>query len=73
MKAKQSHSLKLVHEIRDGLHRIVAFNNDGTNEASEWIGQTEIANLKGWFAITGESALPQGIFTVSEKTHQVLS
>ena len=70
-KAQQS---KLVHELRDGLHRIVVIEAD-SNSAGEWVPQSDVAvSANGkLFAISGESPLPQGIFSTVERGHQVLS
>lgn len=62
----------ILHEVNHVQHRIVQVNADGTNKSGEWKALNEIATLDKYFAITGESVLPQGVFTVSEKAHQVL-
>lgn len=65
---------KLIHELRDGLHRIVVIEAD-SNSAGAWVSQQEVAVSENGklFAICGESVLPQGIFSVRDQAHQVLS
>lgn len=67
----------LVHEITDSRHRILCLNEDGSNDVGDWVSCTEIATHKvrkqAHFAICGESVLPQGIFTVQARNHQVLT
>lgn len=72
MKVKQAS--RLVHEVREGQHRIISFNNDGTNDTGTWVSVNEVASSADGklFAIQGESVLPQGIFSVRGQEHQVL-
>jgi hypothetical protein len=63
----------LVHEILERSHRIVLHKPDGTCEAGKWAGLDEVANLTKYYAVTGESTLPQGVFTCTDQAHQVLS
>ena len=63
----------VVHEILERSHRIVVHKQDGTNVAGKWAGLDEVANQGKYFAICGEHTLPQGVFTTSSVSHQVLS
>lgn len=70
---KSSKGMKVVmHEVHDDQHRIVVFKEDGTNDTGEWVELRQIAHLDGYFAITGPSALPQGVFTCREIPFQQL-
>ena len=63
----------IVHEVQDHRHRIVILNENGSNVASPWVSFNEVANNDKYFAIIGESELPQGVFTVRVVPHQVLA
>lgn len=64
----------LIHEQLQGRHRIVHLSSDGTNEAGNWVHDTELAQYKNLRASTGYiEGLPVGIFTTSGKTQQSLS
>lgn len=63
----------IVHEVLEHSHRIVIHLADQTCDAGKWVSLSDIANLGKYYAITGESPLPQGVFTCSEQVHQVLS
>ena len=63
----------VVHEVSEGQHRIVVLQEDGSNEAGQWTDASNVAVNGKYFSITGESALPQGVFTVKSVPHQVLT
>ena len=65
--------MTLIHEVREGQHRIVSVQEDGTNTTGEWVEQREVAKLDKWYVIYGEHTLPQGVFTVKVVPHQVLA
>ncbi len=62
----------VVHEVVNEQHRLVLLLADGTVEASEWIEVRHVANLKEYFAVVGESPLPQGVFTCRVVAHRLL-
>lgn len=62
----------IVHEILSREHRIVLIQEDGTTDAGKWYPSHEVANHRQYFAVVGESVLPQGVFTTKEVDHQVL-
>lgn len=70
---KTVHHNTIVHEVLEHSHRIVLHKPDQTCEAGKWAGLEAIATLDKYFAVTGESPLPQGVFTCTEQRHQVLS
>lgn len=70
---KKVHYNTVVHEILERSHRIVLHKPDQTCEAGKWAGLDEVATLGKYYAVTGESPLPQGVFTCTEQRHQVLS
>lgn len=63
----------VLHEVQDSRHRIVTISPDGTNTSGEWVSVTEVAQHNKYFAIWGDSVLPQGVFTVRGVSHQLLS
>lgn len=65
-------TLKVVHEVLRNEHRIVVIKEDGTVEAGEWVSTSQVANQGPYYAIVGESPLPQGVFTTKEVQHSLL-
>ena len=67
--------LTLIHEHNaEGQHRIVIVAADGTNKPGEWVEARRLATNLHLFACADPSlGLPAGIFTCSEKPHQVLT
>ena len=63
----------VVHEVLEHSHRIVVHKQDSTCVAGAWAGLDKVATHKKYFAIVGESPLPQGVFTCNTVNHQVLS
>lgn len=62
----------VIHEVNGEQHRIVVLNPDSTNEVGDWVELRQVAHLDQYFAITGPSALPQGVFTCREIPFQML-
>lgn len=72
-KRKKAGGSTLVHEgNHEGQHRIVQLNADGTNEVGKWTEAHQIATYGKYFAISGDSPLPQGVFTTNTVAAQVL-
>ena len=63
----------VIHEVREGLHRIVIVHDDSTNDAGEWTPTDQVAVHGKYFSIQGDHVLPQGVFTVKVVPHQVLA
>ena len=63
----------IVHEVREGLHRIIVIKEDGTNDAGSWTPTDQVAVNDKYFSIQGDHVLPQGVFTVRVVPHQVLA
>jgi len=63
----------VIHEVREGLHRIIIMQEDGTNEAGEWTPTDQVAVNGKYFSIQGDHVLPQGVFTAKVVSHQVLA
>lgn len=68
-------SLTLIHEFNSkGQHRIVCMSDDSTNSAGDWAEPHDLAHHLNLHASADPSnGLPAGIFTTSEKKHQVLA
>lgn len=64
--------ISVIHESNGSQHRIIVIRDNGTNVPGAWAEQREVAYLDGYFAIMGESPLPQGVFTCRSVDHQVL-
>lgn len=62
----------ILHETSKTGHRIVLFLQDGTTNDGPWTPLHEVTRYKQFFAVVGESPLPQGVFTCKEVTHRVL-
>jgi hypothetical protein len=65
-------NVEVVHEVNESQHRIVILKPDSTNDAGEWVEHRDVAWNGKYFAVTGNSPLPQGVFTCSVVKHQVL-
>lgn len=70
---KQRKQAIIVHEILERSHRIVVHAPDATCSAGAWAGLDEVANHSKYYAVVGDSPLPQGVFTCSDQRHQLLS
>lgn len=62
----------VIHEVLRGEHRIILFLEDGTTSDGSWTPISEVTKHKGYYAVTGESPLPQGVFTCKEVPHRML-
>lgn len=73
MKVKRQ--VTFIHEVEDTRHRIVVLYSDGVNTPGQWAALHEIAyhDEQELYAITGESVLPQGIFSCKVRQYQVLT
>lgn len=63
---------EVLHEVFRNEHRIVLLMEDGTVSDGKWTPIHLVANHKQFFAVVGESPLPQGVFTCREVEHRVL-
>lgn len=62
----------VIHEVYDDRHRIVVCQEDGTNNTGDWAELRQVAHMDEYFAICGESPLPQGVFTCRNVPFQQL-
>jgi hypothetical protein len=74
MSKKAQLSLTTIHELNNcGQHRIVLVSSEGTNSAGEWFSVNELAeHLAVWASADPTKGLPE-IFTVRERSYQVLA
>jgi len=69
---KRSSNSVIVHEVHLQQHRIVLVGEEQPSNAGQWFGLHEVAKHEQYFAVVGESVLPQGVFTAKVVNHQVL-
>lgn len=62
----------VVHETSKTAHRIVLFMEDSTTDDGPWTPLHEVTKHKHFYAVVGDSPLPQGVFTCKEVAHRVL-